>query len=106
MGSTSPRCRGASTRPLSDAPNSRSRAPAAFAAFDLLALDGRDLRLKVDDERRALLAELLDGLSTNIGLMPRTDNAGAVRVWMTGQPGVEGCVAKRRDQVYKPGKRA
>ena len=35
--------------------------PAAFVAFDLLAVDGRDLRAAPQGERRALLEQLLGG---------------------------------------------
>ena len=80
--------------------------PAAFVAFDVLTVDGQDIQGKVFDERRARLVELVDGASPLIGVMPQTDDPQAVRAWMTGQPAVEGCVAKRRDQAYQPGKRS
>jgi ATP-dependent DNA ligase len=80
--------------------------PAALVAFDLLQLDGQDLRGEVHDDRRARLVELLGGRSPSIGVMPQTTSAAAASVWLSGQPGVEGCVAKRRQQVYRPGVRA
>jgi hypothetical protein len=56
----------------------------------------------------AALVELLADVAGPIGVMPMTtDRAGAAQAWMTGRPsGLEGVVAKRRDEKYKPGKRA
>lgn len=42
----------------------RRQTPACFVAFDLLALDGRDLRARPFAERRDALERLLDGAST------------------------------------------
>jgi len=80
--------------------------PAALVAFDMLELDGQDLRGEVYDDRRARLVELLKDVSPILGVMPQTTRVEAAGVWLNGQPGVEGCVAKRRQQAYRPGVRA
>jgi ATP-dependent DNA ligase len=80
--------------------------PAAFVAFDLLAVGGRDVRHKPYKRRRKMLVKLLAPHRAGIGLMPATTDPQAARVWLTGQPpGVEGVVAKRRDQPYRSGAR-
>jgi ATP-dependent DNA ligase len=73
--------------------------PTALVAFDILELDGQDLRGEVYDEQ-------LEGVSLVIGVMPQTTSPAAAGVWFNTQPGVEVCVAKRRQQVYRPGARA
>ena len=75
--------------------------------FDLLTLDGRDLRGDSYDQRRACLVSVLAGGSAHIGVMPMTTNPAAALVWLVDQPrGIEGCVAKRRAQVHRPRVRA
>lgn len=77
--------------------------PAAFIAFDVLALDGHDLRGETYDFRRARLVHLLAAKPDYIGLMPMTTNPDLARAWLVDQPkGIEGCVAKRRSGIYRP----
>ncbi len=81
------------------------RRPVTFMAFDVLRLYGVDLLARPFHERRATL-ERLDtaGLGT-VSLSPiYTD--GAALLAATGQRGMEGVVAKRRDGIYRPGKRS
>ena len=82
--------------------------PASFVAFDLLALDGRDLMPRPQDERRLLLEALLATAEPPIHLTPATvDRALAVR-WLKEfeGAGLDGVVAKPMDQPYLPGQRA
>lgn len=82
------------------------RVPATFMAFDVVHLDGHPTVDLPYDERRRLLASLdLDGPSwhTPPGF---TDAAGADVMAAATDRGLEGVVAKRRDSVYRPGRRS
>jgi ATP-dependent DNA ligase len=82
-------------------------APASLIAFDVLQHDGRDLRPSTYDERRAVLEDLLADAPRGVGLVPVTTDPEAAGAWLRDQPpGVEGVVAKRRDQRYRPGARS
>jgi ATP-dependent DNA ligase len=84
-------------------------APAAYVVFDLLAHDGRDRRDRPYRKRRRKLEKLLaDGLPDGLVLTPATTDAVVARSWMLGHAGtgLEGVVAKRLDQTYRPGVRA
>ncbi|WP_433781376.1 hypothetical protein ACQPX6_16705 [Actinomycetospora sp. CA-101289] len=81
--------------------------PAALVAFDVLQRDGHDLRPLLYDARRAVLEEVLADAPRGVGLMPMTTDLEAAGAWLRDQPpGIEGVVAKRRDQRYRPGARA
>jgi ATP-dependent DNA ligase len=78
--------------------------PAAYVAFDLLAVDGTDIRPKPYSARRALLEALLARqLPHGPVLMPMTTDFAAARAWMLlrASAGVEGVVAKRLDHPYR-----
>jgi ATP-dependent DNA ligase len=47
-----------------------SKTSAVLCAFDLLELDGKDLRRRPIEERKGLLAKLLHGSDSNIGKLP------------------------------------
>ncbi|GAA4878482.1 hypothetical protein GCM10023203_31230 [Actinomycetospora straminea] len=80
--------------------------PAALVAFDILEHDGRDLRAASYDERRQVLEDVLLEAPRGVGLMPMTTDPDAAGAWLHDQPpGIEGVVAKRRDQRYRPGVR-
>ena len=84
------------------------RTPATFIAFDLIAVDGDDLRGSPFVERRARLEALLANAPHELVLTPITDDARAAREWLrTGNgSGIDGVVAKPRDLLYRPGVRA
>jgi ATP-dependent DNA ligase len=74
-------------------------------AFDLLALNGQDLRRKQWDARRALLAQLLTGTGEGIRLCEHIEDVdGAVAFRQACVMGLEGIVAKRRDSRYRSGR--
>ncbi len=75
--------------------------PAAFVAFDVLAVGDEVLLEQPYTERRERLAELVEG--ADVELTPCTDDSEAARVWLTGQS--EGVIAKRADAEYCPGER-
>jgi ATP-dependent DNA ligase len=82
--------------------------PASFVVFDLLALDHRDVRPLPYRARRALLEDLLGRqLPHGLVLMPATTDPAVARAWLTqhSAAGIEGVVAKRRDQPYRAGGR-
>ncbi|MDD7966165.1 ATP-dependent DNA ligase [Actinomycetospora lemnae] len=81
--------------------------PASLIAFDVLDHDGRDLRPAQYDERRQVLEDVLREAPRRLGLMPVTTDPDAAGAWLRDQPpGIEGVVAKRRDQRYRPGARS
>ena len=82
--------------------------PAAFVAFDALALAGRDRRGQPMAERRALLEEALAGARPPIHLTPMTRDAAVAAEWLSRfeGAGLDGVIVKPQDGVYEPGKRA
>jgi ATP-dependent DNA ligase len=74
--------------------------PAEYVAFDLLA-DGKKVLLKLPyEERRARLAERVDG---PVELTPVLGTAEEAGQWLTGTS--EGVIAKQADAPYLPGER-
>ncbi|MDN3294526.1 ATP-dependent DNA ligase [Streptomyces ficellus] len=90
------------------APALARRLPASYAAFDVLAADGADLRPLRYTARRERLVELLAGLGPPIQAVPMTTDPEVAAAWYETLPaiGVEGLVVKRLDQPYKAGRRA
>ncbi|WP_406273472.1 ATP-dependent DNA ligase [Streptomyces sp. NBC_00191] len=90
------------------APALARRLPASYAAFDLLAEGGEDLRLSAYEKRRARLVALLGPLGPPLQPVPMTLDADEAATWFETLPeiGVEGLVVKRLDQTYKSGTRA
>jgi ATP-dependent DNA ligase len=82
--------------------------PASFVAFDLLALDERDLRPAGQDERRRLLEVALGAARPPVHLTPATTDRAIAADWFDRfeGAGLDGVVAKRLDGPYQPGKRA
>jgi ATP-dependent DNA ligase len=82
--------------------------PAAFVAFDLLAADGRDVRALPQQERRARLEALLDGVGPPVHLTPMTREVAVARDWLDRfeGAGLDGVMAKPVGAPYQPGKRA
>lgn len=84
-----------------------TREPSALIAFDVLAHEGRDLRVQSYEQRRRVLEGLLGSTAlAGIGLMPMTLDVDAAATWLADQPtGVEGVVAKKLASRYRPGVR-
>jgi ATP-dependent DNA ligase len=82
--------------------------PAAFVGFDLLAIDGRDVRAVPQGERRALLEQVLAGIAPPIHLTPVTRDRVVASEWLARfeGAGLDGVIAKPADGPYEPGKRA
>ena len=82
--------------------------PAAFVGFDLLAMDGQDVRCDPQLERRAKLEALLAQAETPLHLTPVTRDRGLAQEWLDRfeGAGLDGVIAKSIDGQYEPGKRA
>lgn len=81
--------------------------PVTFIAFDVLRLYGVSLLDRTLDERRATMERLnLAGIvGEHLALSP-TYTDGQALFDATAQRGIEGVVAKRRDGLYRPGRRS
>jgi ATP-dependent DNA ligase len=82
--------------------------PASFIAWDLLALDDRDLRSTPQSERRAELERVLGHARAPIHVTPATRDVSTAADWFDRfeGAGLDGVVAKRLEAGYQPGKRA
>jgi ATP-dependent DNA ligase len=81
--------------------------PAAFVAFDLLALGDADYTGRPFTERRAALTEALAGAQAPVHLTPTTTDAGLAGQWFSQfeGAGLDGIIAKPLDGTYQPDKR-
>jgi ATP-dependent DNA ligase len=82
--------------------------PASFVAFDLIALEGRDLRQVPQAERRVLLERAFAGVKPPIHLTPMTRDRAVASEWLSQfeGAGLDGVIAKPGHGIYQPGKRA
>jgi ATP-dependent DNA ligase len=81
--------------------------PASFIAFDLLALGDEDLTELPFAERRARLEQAFAPAKPPIHLTPITDDHELAQTWFEQfeGAGLDGLIAKKRDQTYQPDKR-
>jgi bifunctional non-homologous end joining protein LigD len=83
----------------------RSGSPMAFAAFDLLELDGHRVMGEPWSARRKRLEDLLETPPDGVCLVPVTEDVPALwDTWV--RIGGEGIVLKERTSVYRPGVRS
>jgi ATP-dependent DNA ligase len=82
--------------------------PSAFVAFDLLAVDGRDIRETPQRDRRALLERALSKAERPISVTPMTRDPKLAVDWLARfeGAGLDGVIAKPEAAVYQPGVRA
>jgi ATP-dependent DNA ligase len=82
--------------------------PAEFVAFDLLAVDGGDLREVPQRERRARLEAALAHVNAPVHITPMTRDAALAADWLSRfeGAGLDGVIAKPEEGIYEPGKRA
>ena len=73
-------------------------------AFDLLELDGRDLRGEPIEVRKSELARLLDGCKPGIAINAVFDDPGPIVFERTCALGCEGIVSERRGSRYIAGR--
>jgi len=81
-----------------------SKASAVLCAFDLLELDGRDLRRRPIEERKVLLTELLHGSNLSIVLNEHFEEDGEIVFREACKLGCEGIVSKRLGSIYRSGR--
>ena len=91
-------------------PKSLADAPVRMLAYDLLELDGNDLRAMPLIERRAALKELLDQhadsrIVMSHELQAQDWNAARALRESARERGVEGIMLKRRDSAYQMGRK-
>jgi ATP-dependent DNA ligase len=84
-----------------------SETPAGFVAFDLLALDDRDLTAEPFSERRKLLESVLGDSPVDFHLTPMTSDPDVAQDWFTRFEGAgfDGVMAKPTDLPYEQDKR-
>jgi ATP-dependent DNA ligase len=82
--------------------------PAAFVAFDAIAVDGQDLRDVAQSERRMRLEQLLAGVAPPLHLTPMTRDPLQASEWLSRfeGAGLDGVIAKPAGGTYQPGRRA
>jgi ATP-dependent DNA ligase len=82
--------------------------PASFVAFDLLAIEDRDLRETPFFQRRAELESVLGRACAPIHVTPLTSDPDTAREWFKRfeGAGLDGVVAKPKTVRYLPGQRA
>jgi ATP-dependent DNA ligase len=82
--------------------------PAAFVAFDVLAVEGHDVRHVPQAERRERLERMLSRARPPIHVTPATRDADVAAEWLARfeGAGLDGVVAKSLQASYEPGKRA
>ena len=82
--------------------------PAAFVAFDLLAVNGKSLLGRPQRERRAQLEKLFQGMRRPLHLTPMTTRHELAVDWLQRfeGAGLDGVIAKPAAAAYQPGKRA
>src|SRR5688500_3164752 len=82
--------------------------PSSFVAFDLLAIDGDDLRERPQLERRRRLEQAFGRTAPPIYLTPMTRDRGVAADWLTRfeGAGLDGVMVKPEQGIYEPGKRA
>ncbi len=76
----------------------------AFVTFDILHLDGRDLRGLPAIERKAILWDLVKPADGIIQYSPHVEGNGAEFFAAVDKMGLEGIVSKRRNSPYRAGK--
>ncbi|MDL9980733.1 ATP-dependent DNA ligase [Microbacterium candidum] len=81
--------------------------PASLVLFDVLALDGTDVRRLAYDERRELCELALEHVRPPIALSPMTRDKSVADGWFADMApaGIEGLVVKGGAQRYLPGRR-
>ena len=83
-----------------------SKTSAVLCAFDLLELDGRDLRRRPIEERKGLLAKLLHDSDSDLSIVlnKHFEDDGTAVYRAACQLGCEGIVSKRLGSPYRSGR--
>jgi bifunctional non-homologous end joining protein LigD len=85
-----------------------SKTSAVLCAFDLLELDGRDLRRRAIEERKGLLAKLLHDRDSDLSVVLNQiyEGDGETVFSLACKLGCEGIVSKRLGSLYRSGRSA
>jgi ATP-dependent DNA ligase len=85
-----------------------SETPSSFVAFDLLAVDGRNIMHEPQEQRRLALETMLQRVTPPVHLTPATRDRQTALDWHTRfeGAGLDGVIAKHVGEAYQPGKRA
>src|SRR5215831_8957593 len=83
-----------------------SKTSAVLCAFDLLELDGRDLRRRPIEERKGLLAKLLRDRDSDLSIVLNQiyEGDGEIVFSLACKLGYEGIVSKRLGSTYRSGR--
>jgi ATP-dependent DNA ligase len=83
------------------------QSPAAYVAWDLLAVGDEDLRGMPLAQRRERLEASLSGAASSVHLSPATRDRALAEDWFRRfeGAGLDGVMAKRLDEPYRPGER-
>jgi bifunctional non-homologous end joining protein LigD len=83
-----------------------SKTSAVLCAFDLLELDGRDLRRRPIEERKGLLAKLLHDSDSDLSIVlnQNYEGDGEIVFSLACKLGCEGIVSKRLGSTYRRGR--
>ena len=83
-----------------------SKTSAILCAFDLLELDGKDLRRRPIEERKGLLAKLLHDRDSDLSIVlnKHYEEDGAIVFREACKLGCEGIVSKRLGSTYRRGR--
>jgi bifunctional non-homologous end joining protein LigD len=83
-----------------------SKTSAVLCAFDLLELDGRDLRRRPIEERKGLLAKLLHDRDSDLSIVLNQiyEGDGEIVFSLACKLGCEGIVSKRLGSIYRRGR--
>ena len=98
--------RGRSSFQLLQIFKSSANVPLVYFAFDLLFLDGKDLRERSLSARSKLLANLLEKAPENIRLSGELRGSKDELLRVAQEFGLEGLVAKRPNSIYESGRRS
>ena len=88
-----------------DIQRAEAHVPVLYYVFDLLHLQGHDLRNVPLEQRQALLASVLVP-SARVRLLEHFEEHGEAAYEAAVAHGLEGVVAKRRDSIYESGRRS
>jgi bifunctional non-homologous end joining protein LigD len=91
---------------LQDYKSSEQRVPLVYYVFDLLFVDGKDLRKEPFSTRRKLLADILKKPPPNIRFSEGLQGSKEDLLRVAQEFGLEGLVAKRLNSVYESGRRS
>jgi bifunctional non-homologous end joining protein LigD len=82
------------------------RPPLYYYAYDLLQLNGKDLRKLPLVERKGRLEQILNGAPESIRYSASLGDDSAKLLKQVAKLGLEGLIGKRVDSIYEPGKRS